>query len=269
MATATAPKRNWAAELQEVLKPKPPAIIFYGIAGVGKTSYAAHAPAPVFITDELEDRIKRLKAEGQVPEHVGIMPSFRNWAELLDQLDFLATGDHEYQTLVLDTLGSAEPMCHAQTVAVDYKGNVDKFNSFQDGYKASVNHWRELLNAIDRVRTRGLRFIGLAHAEVVKVKNPEAQDYGRYFPAIHPLLCAATVKWADAVLFANYYVSIELDNKKAKGKGGDQRFINTQWTAAYEAKNCFNLEPAISMGDSGEEAWGNFIEAIKAGRKAG
>lgn len=210
-----------------------------------------------------------LKASGQVPQNVSVL-IYKNWAELLDILDFLATSQHDFKTLVKDTLGGAETACHEHTITKDYNGDRGEkgFGGFQRGAEAALVHWREMLNRIDRLRSeRQMRFIGLAHCSVANFKNPEAEDYGRYTPSLHKYTWGTTSKWADAVLFSNYHVSVTQEGRKAKGKGGDMRFFNTQWNAAYDAKNCFNLPAAVPMGDSGQEAWNNLVEAIKAGKK--
>jgi hypothetical protein len=263
-------KRDWLAEVQSILKPKPAAIIDYGLPGIGKSSFAAFAPEPVFLIDALEDRINLLIATGQVPKTVKVLPPYRSWEELLDQLDYLAAEDRG-KTLVMDTLGGAERACHEHTISKVYGGERGEkgFGGFQRGFEAALPYWREMLNKIDRLRTeRGMRFIGLAHANIGNFKNPEAEDFGRYVPNLDKRTWAATSQWADAVLFSNYHITAAKEGKQAaKGKGGDARFFNAQWNAAYEAKNCFNLPPAIPMGDSGEEAWNNLVDAIKAGRK--
>jgi hypothetical protein len=268
---AGVPKRDWLAEIQTILKPKPAAIIDYGLPGIGKSSFAAYSDKPVFVVDALEDRILTLRATGQVPKETTVLPPYKTWQELLDILDQLASGTHDFKTLVIDTIGGAERACHEHTIAKDYEGNRGEkgFLGFQRGYETALTYWREMLNKIDRLRTdRGMRFIGIAHCSIANFKNPEAEDFGRYTPSLDKRTWAVTNGWADAVLFSNYHVSVAKEGKQAaKGKGGDMRFFNTQWNAAYDAKNCFNLPAAIPMGENGEEAWNNLYEAIKAGKK--
>jgi len=82
------------------------------------------------------------------------------------------------------------------------------FGCFQRGFEAALPFWREMLNKIDRLRTeRGMRFIGLAHANIGNFKNPEAEDFGRYVPNLDKRTWAATSQWADAVLFSNYHIT--------------------------------------------------------------
>jgi hypothetical protein len=69
------------------------------------------------------------------------------------------------------------------------------------------------------------------------------------------------------VLFANFFVQIEQEGMRKKGKGGQLRYMYPVGCAAYEAKNRHGLLGDISMGSSGEEAYANFVAAVTAARK--
>ncbi len=86
---------------------------------------------------------------------------------------------------------------------------------------------------------------------------------------MHHKTWSLTHRWADMVLFLNYYVEVDTDGLRAKGKGGQDRVIYTEYHAAFEAKNRSNLPPEIEMGKSGQEAWANFKAAFAAARKGG
>ena len=55
-------------------------------------------------------------------------------------------------------------------------------------------------------------------------------------------------EWADMLLFANYKtLVIRTDDKKYKGQGGQQRIMYTAHTAAWDAKNRFDLPEVIPL----------------------
>ncbi len=111
-----------------------------------------------------------------------------------------------------------------------------------------------------------MRVILLGHSQVRPFKNPYGEDYDRYVPDVHHKTWNLTHKWADMVLFANYFIVVDKQKGgRAKGHGGQERIMYTEFHAAYEAKNRYGLPAEISMGGSGTEAWGNLIEAIKGG----
>lgn len=281
MATATssrsvpsaASKRNWLEEISTEIKSKPTAMVIYGPPGIGKTSVGAAAPAPVFLIDTQEDGINTLKASTLVPGDLPVLPAATTWQDVLGQLDALADGDHKFKYLVIDTLGGLERLCHEFVCQRDFNGNWgDKgFGSYAKGYEVSLPEWRILLNKLDRLRTdKGMGIVALAHSLVRPFKNPEGEDYDRFIADMHHKTWSVTHKWADMILFANYYVEVDKGTsgrERAKGKGGQIRFFNTEHHAAFDAKNRHGLPTEISMGDSGKEAWTNLVNEIKSARK--
>lgn len=272
MRTAGKPKRDWLAEISREAKPKPTAAVVIGPPGVGKTSLGAAAPKPVFLIDSQEDGISTLKASKLVAADIPVMPPVSTWQDGLDALASLESGEHDFRTLVIDTLGGFERLCHEFICQSEFKGiwGEKGFSSYARGYEVSLPEWRTFLNRLDRLRSeRGMLIIALAHSLVRPFKNPEGEDYDRYIADMHHKTWSVTHKWADMVLFANYHVEVEKEGGRNKGKGGQRRFLNTEHHAAYDAKNRHGLPPAISMGESGAEAWANLVNEIKAARKEG
>lgn len=265
------PKRDWLKELSKVAKPRPSGAVVYGPPGIGKSTLGASMPSPVFVIDDQEDGINTLKTAHLVPADIPIFPAASNWLDVLGILDSLATEKHEYKTLVVDSLGGMERLCHAHVCRREFNGNWgDKgFASYQKGYEVSLSDWRDFLNALDRVRHNGTAVLLLAHSVVKPFKNPEGEDYDRFVPDIHHKTWSVTHRWADMVLFCNYYVETTKEGGRTKGKGGQERLIYTEYHAAYEAKNRHGLPTEISMGTNGDEAWGNLRAALVAGRKGG
>jgi hypothetical protein len=55
-------------------------------------------------------------------------------------------------------------------------------------------------------------------------------------------------EWVDACLFANYDIIIETGKDKvARAKGGTRRMLYTNHTAAYDAKNSYDMPDEIPM----------------------
>ena len=108
----------------------------------------------------------------------------------------------------------------------------------------------------------------LAHSLVKPFHNPQGEDYDRFVLDMHHKTWGVTHKWADMVLFLNYFTVVAKEKGgKAKGKGGQSRNMHTEYQAAFEAKNRHNLPAEIDMGKSGRDAYNNLADAIKAARK--
>lgn len=238
----------------------------YGPPGIGKTSFGASAPDPIFLHDEQEDGVNTLRAARRIPEDTPALPPAATWGDVLGSLRALSEGEHTYKSLVIDTIGGMERLCHEHVCNRDFNGDWGErgFSSYAKGYEVALADWRQFLNALDDLRThRGMRVILLGHSQVKPFKNPHGEDYDRYVPDVHHKTFSVTHKWADMILFANYYVHVDSKGGRAKGKGGQLRMLYTEYHAAFEAKNRFGLPAEIEMGNSGTEAWTNLVNAIK------
>lgn len=246
----------------------PSRVILPGVEGIGKTSIACYAPKPIFLMAEGETGLETLIDSGRVPQ-TPHFPELHCWEDTFSALDQLLTAKHEYKTLVLDTLNGFERLCHEYTCKTMYGGKwgKDGFTSYQQGYDTALAFWREFLAKLDELRRKcGMLVLALTHVKVSPFRNPEGADYDRYQPDLHHKTWSLCHKWADMVLFANYYTVVDEDGPRAKAAGGKIRRLWTERTAAYDAKNRHGLPEYISMGTSGQEAWDNLVTAIKTAK---
>lgn len=72
---------------------KPPRIVVYGEAGIGKTTFAASATKPLLI--DLEGSADYIDVAKAKP---------KNYAAVLELIDAVINEEHEYKTLVIDSL---------------------------------------------------------------------------------------------------------------------------------------------------------------------
>ncbi len=269
--TQAQPKRNFLEEVSTGIKHRPTAALLYGVPGIGKTSFAASIPGVVFMIDATEDGINRLKEAGLVKAEVPVLPECRTWADTMNMLEQLRTGEHKYKALALDSLGGFERLCHEEVCRRDYRGDFGKggFASYMQGYDVALADIRGLINALDKLRDeRSMSIMLLAHAKVSPFKNPVGADYDRFNVDVHAKTWNLFSRWLDMILFANYVIA--LDDERTKGKtkarGGHDRIMHAEFEAAFDAKNRHGLPQEIPMGESGAEAWANLAQAVKAGR---
>lgn len=183
-------------------------------------------------------------------------------------MDLLITEQHPYRTLVLDTLNGLERLCFEHVCTRDFGGDWGErgFASYGKGPQVAVAEWLLFLQKLDKLRTeKKMTIFALSHAKVTTFKNPEGADYDRYQADMDKNTYGVTSKWADAILFGNFQVTVS--TKKAtdgKGKAVDKvRTMFTERGPAFDAKNRMGLPPEIDMGESADEAWTNFSAAIK------
>ena len=72
----------------------PPRIFLYGQEGVGKSTFGGSAPNPIFI--QTEDGLSEIEASK--------FPLAESYEEALRYLEAIRDGEHEFQTLVIDSL---------------------------------------------------------------------------------------------------------------------------------------------------------------------
>lgn len=248
--------------------------ILHAVEGWGKTSFGAQTPKPIFLQTKGETGLETLIDAGRLPE-IPHFPECQGWDDLMGAIETLTVDEHDFKTLVVDTSNGAERLCHEFVCQRDYGGEWGKagFTSYMQGFEVSLADWRQLLNALDRLRaTRRMAILLLCHTKVKPFKNPEGADYDRYQPDMHEKTWSLSHKWADVVLFGNFDVTVQGGSKsgdrpqKGKATGGQQRVLYTERHAAYDAKNRLGLQGEIDMGSNAAEAWINFTAAVKAGK---
>lgn len=155
-------------------------------------------------------------------------PEWETWTAALASIRSLISQDHPYKTLVIDTMNGLERLCHEHVCARDFGGDwTDKgFMGYMRGYEVALSDWRELLTVLDALRAqKRMALLCLVHTRVASFKNPEGPDFDRYVPDMHAKTWGLTHKWADAVLFGNFYVDTKKEGSKRIGIGGQERLI--------------------------------------------
>lgn len=219
---------------------KPDRILIYGTEGVGKTTFAAAAPSPIFVPVE----------DGTAHVDVARFPQPESWLEVLDAVRVLTVEQHEHQTLVLDTLDASEALLWKHICERDKKSSIEDYG-YGKGYVAALNEWRALLGALERLqRERRMGVILVAHSLIRTFKNPEGDDFDRYQLKLHDKAGGLLKEWSEDVLFARWETFAIKDEKtgRTKGVSSGARVIHTVRTAAWDAKNRHSLPDTLPLG---------------------
>ena len=230
--------------------PRPERLIIYGPHGVGKTSLAAGAPNPVII--QTEDGLGML----DVPTF-GVLRDFR---DVVDAVEELARGSHDFRTLIVDSLDWLEPLVW------QYTCETMKWNSIEDpgfgkGYLEADKNWRLFFQFLDKIRVnRNMGVILIAHTEVKTFEPPDSSAYDRYQPKLHKRASALAQENVDGVFLVNYRVSLVKDDPRDKdsrqrGVGGGQRVLYTEERPSHLAKNRWRMQPVIALPDDPALMW--------------
>lgn len=228
----------------------PPKVLLYGTAGIGKTTWAACAPEPIFLFTE----------DGQGQLDVASFPLLTRWEDVLGAADALLEQDHEFNTVVLDSIDFAESLCW------QYIGEHSEHSDFSSipygaGYNQAVDQISELLYKLDQLRLeKNMAIIVIGHEEIVRFEDPMSEAYDVYMPNLHRKARSKVLAWADNVFFAHYRHSVVKetgkfgsDRKRAVGTG--ERVIATTKKPAWEAKNRLSLPEQLPLD------WDEFMSA--------
>lgn len=234
-----------------ILKDKqklPPRIVLYGIEGIGKSTFAANAPKPIFIPTE----------DGLGEIHCDQYPLCGSVSEVYTALNEVLKEEHDYGTVVIDSLDWLERLIWDDLCREWNVKSIEKVDGgYARGYTHALGYWRPLLNLLDQIRERRrMVVIGLAHSKIEKVEDPECQAYTRNMPRMHKLSADLVVEWADAVLFATRKLVISTEdagfNRKravahALGTDGGKRVIRCIGGPACKAKNRYGMPDEMPL----------------------
>lgn len=227
-------------------------IVIYGPEGIGKSTLAAGAPAPLFLDTE--------RGSSFLDVHrVPVVKAAALWEALEDVLQDLKAGSFPYKTLVLDTADNLWRYC-ADAVCLDEgKKNLEAFG-YNRGYSLAADRFRLVLATLDRINRAGVHIVVIAHSKIETVCPPDGNDYTRYcIKVAAPNKQAEQSRellkeWCDALLFCHYEVTVRGEQKKAVGDA--PRVISTTSSPAWEAKNRHGLEPTLPLSaDSLASLW--------------
>lgn len=221
---------------------KPPMIAIYGRGKMGKTTLASEFPDPIFIQTEDGGGMLEITSFSEGP--------ITQWSDVDAALQELATEDHEFKTLVIDSVTQLEPLVWAEACR---RNNWDSIEApgYGKGYLEADNIWREFLSACAWLRdNKRMCIVLIGHEVVENFSDPEREDYNRYKMRLHKRAEALVRERVDIVGFLNMSVSLDKGKKgedRARAVGSGQRQINLAPRPTFEAGNRYGMPDKILL----------------------
>lgn len=234
-------------------KKKAVCVVFYGVKGIGKSSFPLEAPNPIYIGSEDNSELDAAK-----------FPQVKTWSDLENYLGALVKENHDYKTLVIDTVDNLQEIAEMDILSKEPAGKTmaTALGGYGKAYERMANMFLTIREAYLKPlrESKGMNIILLAHAEKTKHEDPMTGGaWDNYQTAIHKKVKPIFEDWCSAILFANYVVKIIKDDKAATTAG---RLIYTEERPSHIAKNRFSLPETLPFPKQG--SYKHLINLIEA-----
>ncbi len=228
--------------IERGLKPAPHRIFCFGTQGIGKSTWAASAPAPIVIQTE----------DGLANIEVDRFPLATQYDDVIESLSALYSEEHSYETVVVDSVDWLERLIWTDVCQQRSVTSIEDIG-YAKGYTFALTQWRQVLDGLSALRNeRGMTVIMLAHSKIERFEHPETDSYDRFVPRLHKSATGLLCEWCDEVLLATYKVYTKLkdegfNRKRAQGVGTGERILRTTERPSHVAKNRLNLPDELPL----------------------
>jgi hypothetical protein len=245
--------------------PKPPRIVIYGDGGIGKTTFASGAPDHIFILTE--DGLGDIEAPGLPVDENGKPRRAVSFGEVTDALNMLGEQDHDFKTVVIDSLDWLEPLI--------WKATCERINAtsiespgYGRGYIEAGREWRDFFDLITDLRDiKGMTIIMLAHDAIARVEDPIHPAYDTHGIKLHKRAAALSEEFCDIMGYAAHKTLVRTedggfgDKRRNRALPTGERILYLSGTAAYTAKNRYSMPDEVPL------VWDEFAKYLPGAKK--
>jgi len=206
--------------------------IVYGVEGIGKTTFAAQWPKPLFL--DVESGSYQMDVARITPA------TYAEFKECVRQLGADAQG---YKTIVIDSADWLEQMMIKNICT---EANITSIEKYEKGYGKGWNKlaedWAALLDRLDRVRlAQGVNILFVAHSKIKRYEPADDTGHDRYTLTMADKSADVLKKWSDLTLFVKYDTFTVEEGGKVKVQGGNKRVMFSRFHPCWDAKNRYGL----------------------------
>jgi len=190
------------SSIQLARRDRPKRVVCLGRPKVGKSTFAGEAPNPVFLPIKGEEGIDALNVQA--------FPVVSSISDLEEALGTLYNEDHEFKTVVIDSISALELIIWDRVCKEDGAGSIEKVGKgYGKGYLEALKWWRYLLTMLDAMRDdRNIGCILIGHVRVKKFNDPQMEPYDRYSCDVNEKAVELITRWADGTLFLQRKVKV-------------------------------------------------------------
>lgn len=210
-------------------------VVIYGVESVGKSTFAAKFPAPLFL--DVEGGTAHLDTDrAEISSAIELDEALR------------ACKSSDYKTIIVDSADWAERLVLEHMLATDKKKSVEDYG-YGKGFVMLAEKFSRLLSVADQLITAGKNVVFIAHSKVQRVEPPDLMSaYDRFELKLTKQSAPLLKEWADELWFFKFKTkTVESESGRSKGIGGKERVILTTHSAAYDAKTRSGLVEELPM----------------------
>jgi len=210
-------------------------VVLYGVESVGKSTFAAQFPKPLFL--DIEQGTSHLDVD---------RCDINSWKQLTEALAEAKATD--YKTIVIDSADWAERLCVEDLLATSKKTSIEDFG-YGKGWVMVAERISRMLTSIDALIDGGKHVVLIAHSRIVKFEAPDAlAPYDRYELKLSKQCSPLLKEFADELWFLRFKTKVSTtDTGRGKGLGGKERVMLTTHSAAYDAKTRSGLAEELPL----------------------
>jgi hypothetical protein len=192
----------------------------------------------------------------------------KSWQDILDAVTSLWNDQHDFKTVVIDSIDWAERLAH-EKVCADHNVKGIESIGYGRGWSFSADLWSELLGGLTALRDhKSMNVILIAHSEIKTFQDPQGPAYDRWQTKAHKLVGKMLSEYADCICFAQIETIVKTEKPQGFKEEGRSRALTTGrhvlMTApspAFEAGSRFFMPASVPL------EWAEFQKALDAARK--
>jgi len=181
---------------------------------------------------------------------VDAIDGLASYNDVVEALRELYRDPQGYQTLIIDTLDSLEPMLLAHVCGANGWKNIEA-PSYGKGFVIADQEWQRFIRAVNALRDKGMTVVMVAHSTIERFDDPRALSYIAYWPKLHKRARHLVLDACDVVGFLAEELRVATDDggfrERTRATSSNQRFLFVEGCPAFVAKNRYAMPPKIAI----------------------
>lgn len=216
-----------------------------GQAGSGKSTIPW--PKPFLIRVEGENLPRDIQTD-RMPDTLDVV---RSSEDIKAQLRALLTEEHDYKTLIIDSVTSLDAVFEAEILAADSRASSinQAMGGYGAGYSALAARHSGIRKTAEMLREKkGMNVIFIAHAETGNVQPPDGDDYTQYTIRLHKKSEPYYIDQVDLVGFLKMETLVKGgDGERKRAITTGARLLTCYMTPACVSKNRFGITEDLEV----------------------